>query len=174
VLLRAYQLTNDKKYLDTAQCAWKSFKIPTSKGGVISYFPDGNPIIEEYPSPKYLTAVLNGFIFGIVGVYEFAKATNDSEARQFFLKLIDSLKHNLERYDPGYWSYYDLKSPLRLTSKAYHRLHIEQLNVLYEMTGEDIFKTFRDQWRHYLHSSKCNLKWIVRKIYQKLFYPVPK
>lgn len=174
VLLRAYQLTEDKRYLDTAHAAWKSLKTPVSKGGVVSYFPDGKPVIEEYPSSKFLTAVLNGFIFGILGVYEFAAATNDNEAHQFYLRLIDSLKHNLERYDCGYWSYYDLKSPLRLTSKAYHRLHIEQLNVLYEITGDEIFQTLRDRWRNYLYSSKCNVKWFLRKVNQKLFNPVPK
>jgi heparosan-N-sulfate-glucuronate 5-epimerase len=56
-----------------------------------------------------------------------------------------------------------------LTSKAYHRLHIEQLKALYEMTGDDIFKNYSDQWQGYLKSSKCKLKWMVRKIRQKLF-----
>ena len=174
LMLRAYQLTENKKYLEIAHGAWKCFNIPVAKGGIISYFPDGKPVIEEYPSPKYLTAVLNGFIFGIVGVYEYGKATNDNEANDFYLKLIDSLKHNLERYDCGYWSYYDLKPPLRLASKAYHRLHIEQLNVLYEMTGEEIFKIYRDKWRKYLSSSQCNLRWLIRKVYQKLFFPILK
>jgi len=174
VLLRAYQLTGDEKYLDTAHSTWKIFHLSVDKGGVISYFPDQKPFIEEYPSPAFLTGVLNGFIFAIFGIYDYAIYINKNFAHDFFLKLIDSLKDNLYRYDCGYWSYYDLMKPLRLTSKSYHRLHIEQLNGLYEITGEKIFKTFGERWRGYLFSSKCNFKWLVRKIYQKLFHSCQK
>lgn len=168
VLLRAHQLTGEQKYLDTANGAWKIFQVSVEDGGVISYFSDQQPMIEEYPSPEIMTGVLNGFMFAIFGVYDFAKYLENEAANQFFLKLIDSLKHNLNRYDCGFWSYYDLKSPLRLTSKAYHRLHIEQLNELYQLTDEQFFKTFRDRWRKYLYSSKCNLKWMARKMHQKV------
>jgi len=172
VLLRAHQLMDDRKYLDTAHSAWKIFHLSIDEGGVISYFPDQKPVIEEYPSPEMLTGVLNGFIFAIFGIYDFAQYLENEAANQFFLQLVDSLKHNLHRYDCGYWSYYDLRSPSRLTSKAYQRLHIEQLNALYEITGEELFKAFEDRWRGYLFSSKCNFKWMIQKIQQKIFYPL--
>jgi heparosan-N-sulfate-glucuronate 5-epimerase len=169
VLLRAHQLTDNQKYLDTAIGTWKIFQVLVQNGGVIAYFPNGSPIIEEYPSTVMMTGVLNGFISAIFGVYDFAQYLDDKQAEQFFLKLVASLKHNLNRYDRGYWSYYDQRPPMRLTSKAYHRLHIEQLKALYEITGDDIFKNYSDQWQGYLKSSKCKLKWMVRKIRQKLF-----
>ncbi len=170
VLLRAHQLTDEQKYFEIAHFARKVFDLSVNEGGVISYFLDQKPVIEEYASPEFLTGVLNGFIFAIFGVYDFAQYTGDKTANQFFIELIDSLKNNLARYDSGFWSYYDLKLPMRLASKAYHRLHIEQLQVLHEITGEEIFKIFEDRWRGYLNSSKCNFKWIVRKIHQKLFH----
>jgi heparosan-N-sulfate-glucuronate 5-epimerase len=169
VLLRAHQLTDDQKYLDTAFGAWKIFQVLVQNGGVIAYFPNGSPMIEEYPSTVMMTGVLNGFISAIFGVYDFAQYLDDKQAEQFFLKLVASLIHNLNHYNCGYWSYYDQKLPMRLTSKAYHRLHIEQLKALYEITGDDIFKNYSDQWQGYLKSSKCKLKWMVRKIRQKLF-----
>ena len=172
VLLRAHQLMGKQKYLDTARAAWKIFHVSVQDGGVISYFPDNRPIIEEYPSTELMTGVLNGFISAIFGVYDFAQYMDDRQADQFFLKLVDSLKHNLDCYDCGYWSYYDQKPPIRLTSKAYHRFHIEQLKALYEITSDEIFKNYGDRWRSYLNSSKCNLKWMVRKIHQKLFYSI--
>ena len=172
VLLRAHQITNEQKYFDTALGTWKIFQVSVQDSGVISYFPDGRPIIEEYPSTAMTTGVLNGFISAIFGVYDFSQYLDDKQAEQFFLKLIVSLKHNLNRYDCGYWSYYDQKPPMRLTSKAYHRLHIAQLKALYEITGDNIFKNYADQWRRYLKSSECNLKWMVRKIYQKLFHSI--
>lgn len=172
VLLRAHQLTGEQKYFDLTHDVWKIFHVPVEQGGVISYFSDKNPIIDEYPSVEMLTGVLNGFIFAIFGVYDFAQYLENEIAQQFFLKLIDSLKQNLDRYDCGFWSYYDLKSPLRLTSKPYHRLHIEQLKVLHEITDDEIFKSYGDRWRKYLYSSKCNLKWMVRKVHQKVFYSI--
>ncbi len=168
VLLRAHQLTGDEKYLKIAKGAWKIFHLKVEQGGIISNFPDGNPIVEEYPSTEFLTGVLNGFIFAIFGVYDFASYLNDEPPNHFFVQLVDSLKHNLYRYDCGYWSYYDLKPPLRLPSKAYHRLHIRQLSALYKISGDEQFKIFEDQWQNYLYSAKCNLKWMARKIRQKM------
>ena len=168
VLLRAHQLSGEEKYLKIAKSAWKIFHFTVEQGGIVSNFADGNPVIEEYPSPEFLTGVLNGFIFAIFGVYDFASYVNDEQANRFFVQLIESLKQNLHRFDCGYWSYYDLKSPLRLTSKAYHRLHIKQLSALYKITGKEIFRTFEDRWQSYLYSSKCNLKWMARKIRQKI------
>jgi heparosan-N-sulfate-glucuronate 5-epimerase len=168
LLLRAHQLTGKEKYLEIAKSAWKIFQRSVEQAGVVSNFPDGKPVVEEYPSPEFLTGVLNGFNFAIFGVYDFASYVNDEHANRFFHQLIDSLKHNLYRYDCGYWSYYDLKSPLRLTSKAYHRLHIKQLNALYQITGEELFRTFEHRWQSYLFSSKCNLKWMARKIREKV------
>ncbi len=169
VLLRAYQLTDAGKYLEIARHAWIVFDFPVNEGGVVSYFPDQKPVIEEYASSEFLTGVLNGFIFAIFGVYDFVQYVNDKHAKQLFLKLIDSLKYNLERYDCGFWSYYDLKSPLRLCSKAYHRLHVKQLKALYEVTEDELFKSYADRWQNYLKSLKCNLKWMAKKVHQKIF-----
>lgn len=172
ILLWAYHVTGQNRFWDTAHGAWLILKIQVDEGGVLSHFSDGKPIIEEYPSPGRLTGVLNGFLFAIFGVYDYASHTEDKLAHDFFLSLVDSLKANLFRYDCGYWSYYDLKPRLRLASKSYHRLHLEQLNQLYQLTNEEIFRTVRDRWRSYLCSSRCRMKWTLRKIHQKVFIRV--
>jgi hypothetical protein len=168
-LLRAYYLTKDKKYLNPVKGAWNIFQLPVNNGGVISHFPDGRPVIEEYPSPDGLVGVLNGFIFAIFGIYDYAIHTDEKKDFQFCSQFIDSLVHNLHRYDCGFWSYYDLKPPLRMASKPYHRIHIEQLNQLYLLTGQPIFQKFRDRWKGYLSSRSANLKWLIRKIHHKVF-----
>ena len=167
VLLRAFQLTNDKRYLSPVKGAWSIFHIPVTDGGVISYFPDGKPIIEEYPSPDQLVGVLNGFIFAIFGIYDYALFTDEKSDYQFCSQFIDSLAHNLHRYDCGFWSYYDLKQPLRLASKPYHRIHIEQLNQLHRITNQRVFRSRHDRWKEYLSSVNSNLRWIIRKVHQK-------
>lgn len=168
VLLRAHQLTGEETYLVTAHNAWNTFKFTVNHGGVISHFPDGKMIIEEYPSLKLLTGVLNGFISAMFGVYDYAIYTEDEKARHLFFDFVDSLKHNLHRYDCGYWSYYDLASPRRLASRSYHRLHIELLKVLSHITQQEVFKNIYERWQSYLRSPECNLKWLMRKIHQRL------
>jgi len=169
VLLRACQLTGDEKYRQTAFEAWKVFLLSIPDGGVVGSFPDGKPLVEEYPSAQSLTGVLNGSIFAMFGVYDFSRFSGDPRAKQLFEQLSDALKSNIHRYDCGYWSYYDLKSPRRLASKTYHRLHIELLQQLSDMTGEKVFRTYARRWQSYLKSSRCNLKWTIRKLHQKVF-----
>lgn len=168
VLLRAHSLTDDEKYLRDAIKVWNIFEVAVEDGGVMAKFPNGFPVIEEYPRFGNVIAVLNGFIFAIFGVYDFSSYTQKKESEKLFVNLIESLTANLEHYDAGYWSFYDLKSPKRLTSKAYHRLHLEQLKKLHEITGENIFGQSASQFQNYLDSSLCNLRWAARKLHQKL------
>lgn len=168
VLLRAHQITRNNDYLNIAHHAWKSFEFSVSEGGVIAIFPDGKSLIEEYPSAYQVTAVLNGFIFGIFGVYDYAIYTENQSAKKIFEVLVDSLKCNLFRYDTGYWTYYDLADPLRLTSKTYHRLHVCQLKKMYQITQDELFLTYYQRWESYLSSFKSNYKWLMKKVHQKL------
>ncbi|MDZ7330634.1 MAG: D-glucuronyl C5-epimerase family protein [candidate division KSB1 bacterium] len=167
VLLRAHQLTNDPIFLDTAIGAMKIFSVKVQEGGVIASFPDGRPIIEEYPSPHFMTGVLNGFIFAMFGVYEYARYLDDPHASELFSQLSNSLRANLQRYDAGFWSYYDQHASHRLASRAYHRLHIEQLKRLAELTGEPVFHNYELRWRTYINSNYCQLRWLLSKIRQK-------
>jgi heparosan-N-sulfate-glucuronate 5-epimerase len=169
VLLRAHQLSGEKKYLTTAKSAWRIFNIDVASGGVISKFPDGQPLIEEYPSGFFTTGVLNGLIYAIMGVYEYSIYIENADAQKKFKILIDSLKDNLYRFDCGYWSYYDLTLPLRLASKPYHQIHIIQLRELFRITNEKVFKEFADRWHNNFSSQSSNIKWFFRKIHQKVF-----
>ncbi len=167
VLLRAHQLTKKDQFLNLAQRAWKCFSFSAAQGGVCSRFPDGKIVIEEYPSAFQTTAVLNGFIFAIFGVYDYARYTEAAAARRFFDELVASLKQNLFRYDSGYWSYYDLAEPLRLTSKVYHQLHICQLKKMYQLTNEEKFRIYFERWEKYSRSLKANFRWLLKKVHQK-------
>lgn len=107
VLLRAYQLTNDEKYLKCAKLALESFEVSLKKGGVRYEDNRGFVWYEEYPAdpPPH---VLNGLIFALFGLYEFYKVTDDSEALNLFNQGIQTLEANLYLYDLGFWSSYSL------------------------------------------------------------------
>ena len=65
---------------------------------------------------------------------------------------VETLEKNIEKYDIGYWSLYNLIQRHPAT-QAYHSLHIKQLKVLYEITGIEIFNEYAKKWEKYLNNS---------------------
>ena len=172
VLLRASQITGEKKYFETAQLAWRIFDVTVKDGGVISKYGDNSPVIEEYPSSNFPSFVLNGFLFAIFGIYDYSIYTQESDPQKKFLLYINSLKKNLFRYDCGYWTYYDLAHPLRLAAKHYHKIHIEQLKSIYKITNESVFQEYYLRWQNYLKSINSNFKWFIKKVQQKFIHKI--
>lgn len=151
ILLRAYQLTQNKDYSIAAKNALKSFLIPVNEGGVTS-FTDFGPFYEEYTA-NTPTLVLNGMIFSLCGVYDLVRVFPDyKEARKVFDDGITCLEKILPEFDMGFWSKYDLCSAewypkLNPATIGYQRLHATQLELLYEMTHKDIFKDYAIKFR---------------------------
>ncbi len=171
LLLRVHQISDKEQYQEAAKKAFLVFKFKVNEGGVVANFPDGLPLIEEYPSPE-TSAVLNGFIFSLFGIYDFSIYFRDNEASSLFESLVESLDRNIYHYDCGYWSYYDLAKPRRLASRIYHRLHIEQLKKLAEITHNVHFFERAELWQRYYHSVSSNFKWFFHKVNQKLIHRV--
>lgn len=166
VLIRAYKLTGETKWLYSAQKAIKFMLLPVSKGGTLLI--DGNDYyFEEYPD-EYggKRSVLNGWIFTLFGVYDYLKLENNSEVLDIYNKSIDTLKRHLKDYDMGYWSFYDKTG--RVASPAYHDLHIALLNTLSDITDEEYFKLIADKWEIYKLKSINRIRAIGKKTLQKL------
>ena len=108
VLTRAYQLTQEKRYLECAALALASFEVPIKEGGIRYRDKDGFIWYEEYSSLVESPHVLNGFIFALFGLYDFYKLTGSKEAGALFNDGIRTLQANLDRWDLGVWSRYDL------------------------------------------------------------------
>lgn len=108
VLLRAYQLTAEKRHLEAAEAALRTFEIPIEEGGATHTDERGFVWYAEYPTdpPSH---VLNGFIFALFGLYDFYRATGNEKGLGLFEEGIKTLEANLHRYDTGSWSTYDLR-----------------------------------------------------------------
>ncbi len=155
-LVRAYQLTGNKKYLEVAKLAYGAFERDIDEGGVRYVDSRGDIWIEEYailPPPH----ILNGFIYAMLGMYDLYSATKSVSILNLINECKNTLVRNLHKYDNGFWSLYDLLNKFP-SSKKYHELHIEQLNVLYSLTGEDIFKEYMTIWRNYLTRSSNRIR----------------
>lgn len=150
LLLRGYQLTNDIKYANYAEKSLIPFTFPVAEGGVTS-FTDFGPFYEEY-SAEVPTLVLNGMIFSLFGILDYARVFPENILTQKLLSEgIETLENILPEYDLSYWSRYNLCEAswypkIDPATIGYQRLHIAQLLIMYRITQKSIFKTYADKF----------------------------
>jgi hypothetical protein len=168
VLVRAGLETGSATYVNAAAAALAGFRSEVQDGGVMVRDETGALWIEEYivAPPSH---ILNGFAWGLWGVYDYARARSSPEAMAVFDECVETLADNLPRYDTGAWSLYQLgdRVPM-LASPYYHRLHIVQLGVLHRMTGREVFARFADRWRRYAASRRLRWRAFAGKAWFKL------
>ena len=171
LLVRAHRETGDSRYLDAARSALTAFYRPVSDGGVAFTDESGDLWFEEYiVSPP--THILNGFVWATWGIYDYFLATNDNSVQELFSRAVQTLLHNLDRYDLGFWSLYE-QSGTRLpmvASRFYHQLHIVQLRIMHRLTGEQAFARVADRWESYARSRRKRARALCYKSAFKLCY----
>lgn len=162
LLVRAYQESGEQKYLDAAKRAVYFMLVPIEDGGV-SIQEGEDLIFKEYTERPI---VLNGWIFSLWGLFDYVKMTGDENIRAAYEKSLATLERYIPHYDLGYWTRYDYSE--RITAPSYHKLHIDQFTVMYDLTGHEIFKTYLEKFRKYQNSGWCRNKAFVIKAMQKL------
>jgi len=171
VLVRAYNITNNKKYLEIAKSSLQSFFVEVENGGVTYKDPEsGGWWYEEYPNPDNHREdrVLNGFMFALLGIHEYYERTGDEDAKYLFDKGIIELKNHLSDYDTGEWTYYDLLG--NYANIHYHHIHVNLLSQLYEITHEPIFKEYYQKWKSYEDNPILKYKYMCKK--EKAVFPL--
>jgi len=151
-LIRGSLISEKREYFDLVRKASEFFLIPIEEG-VILIKDDYGTWLEEVPANPPLH-ILNGFIYSIFGLYDAYNATNDKRLQSLLEETLGTLVRNLERYDIGYWSLYDLYHEMP-SSVKYHQLHIEQLLGLSKITNDKIFVLYSKKWQQYT-SKKIN------------------
>jgi hypothetical protein len=147
--LRMHQILGDSSLLATAEAAYGFLRIPIEDGGVRRLDSEGHLWFEEYPTepPSY---VLNGFIYCLFGLYDLFRVTQDGRVGTDIAACLNTLRANLPRFDTGYWSLYD-RLKVELVSTYYQRnVHVPQMDVLYALTGDPVFRRYADRWRRNL------------------------
>ena len=79
---------------------------------------------------------------------DFYDLTEDPDVLNLWKQGVKTLRKNIERYDTGYWSLYELCRDLP-APKSYHSSHIQQLGRLHELTGYSIFGDVCNRWKGY-------------------------
>jgi heparosan-N-sulfate-glucuronate 5-epimerase len=163
VLIHAYNMTGDKKYLNSAHLALNAFYVEVKDGG-ITYKDHNGWWYEEYVTGTNVQPrVLNGMIFSLFGIYEYYEFTGDQNAKVLFNQGIISLKNNLYKYDAGSWTYYDALG--YEASPSYNEIHVNQLLQLYEITKDPFFKEYYEKFKGYdqnpIYSIRYGIKYKI-------------
>ncbi|XP_076472652.1 D-glucuronyl C5-epimerase-like [Babylonia areolata] len=163
LLVRAYLVTSDPRYLTSAVNAMKLFEISSEQGGVLAKFLDKYDWYEEYPTTPS-SFVLNGFIYALLGLYdlkETAQGEPGAAAGQLYRAGIRSLKAMLLMFDTGSDTFYDLRhlssglEPNR-ARWDYHTTHINQLLQLVVIEeDEPLFRATAQRWMGYMKGKRA-------------------
>ncbi len=170
VLIRAHKVTKNEAYVSTAEHALEAFRFELSQGGVTARLKDGLVFYEEYPSNPF-SHVLNGHIFALWGLYDFAVYRSDHSAREMFDRGTESLVSLLPSYDLGFWSRYGLfPHPIpNIASPFYHESHIAQLRAMFMLTGIQDFDEYAKRWQRQFDSWYNFVRAVYRKFKFKLW-----
>lgn len=161
VFARAYNITGDKKYVSAGNKAVEFLIKPIDEGGVMGTLKDLDPALNEYiifeefiSSPEAYT--LNGFMFSLLGLYDWSNIDSDTRqtAYEYFMKGIDTLEKILPYYDIGGFTAYDLSHitynrPPHI-GVSYHAVHIQFCDIFYQITDRRIFSDYFQKWTSYV------------------------
>ena len=163
LLLRVYKQTNKKEYIQAAQNAIRFMITPIEQGGTAKYDKD-NVLFYEYTNKPL---VLNGWIFALWGLWDACQVFQEEHLKEVLDKTLHSLEKKLADDDLGYWSKYDEKK--KIASPFYHKLHIAQLRVMYDLTDKEVFLAYAEKWDGYQKSFWKRKRAFIKKAFQKIF-----
>ncbi|HEX9595262.1 MAG TPA: D-glucuronyl C5-epimerase family protein, partial [Anaerolineales bacterium] len=83
LLLRFHQIEPSEATERVTASALQAFFFPVADGGVVSAFPDGGLVFEEYPTGPP-SQVLNGHIFALLGILDYAAFFQHKAAGDLF------------------------------------------------------------------------------------------
>jgi len=138
LFFRAHLLMPEQGYDKYLEGAIKTMFIPREAGGLLCKTGEGLPWIEEYPSEPP-SMVLNGFIFCIVAVIEYAHFSKGAYYKNQSVELLRSLVSELHQYKYGKYIRHNLRH-WDLSNLEYQGLYVFQFTHLYQLTGLPLFR----------------------------------
>lgn len=145
LLLRAYQLKNETRYMKFLQKLLFAFSVKVEAGGLCSYTDSGNFWFEKFADPKNTKGkVLNGHCFVVIGLQDIYQLTKLPEALSLAESGLAATLECLYQYDLGNWSAYDTTK--RRASSRYHKIHLDQLEALSSTYSDPILTRYKIKW----------------------------
>lgn len=148
VLVRAYSITFNSAYLNSATRAKDRMLLPVASGGTFAQDPEGEAWLEEYPSVP-ASNVYNGFIFAVIGLYDYSiTVPSDKGARVSYVSFARSIDRAIGYYDTGTWLLYDRRFSEPVQAN-YITIQKNQMNHLFLITGDQFYKNMAIKWSAY-------------------------
>jgi hypothetical protein len=171
LLVRANAASGEGRIAEAARLALRPLGIPLSAGGVRADLGSGF-FLQEYPTdpPSH---VLNGGIFALWGYHDVALGLGDADARREFDEGVDTLAKNIQRWDTGAWTRYDLFPFLvtNLASSFYHHLHIDQLRAMQLIAPRPEFEAAVERFERYRVSRARRMRAFAHKAVFRTLVP---
>ena len=155
VFARAWELTSDPRYLDAGRRDLTFMMTPIQDGGTRSTLADlraswrDHPFIEEYIARPY-SYTLNGYMFSLLGLYDWSQVDPSSRATADFRDGLASLRLVLPLYDLRGFSAYDLGYITHGVTPHvginYHMIHIYLLHALDSVAPDPVLAHWEQVW----------------------------
>jgi heparosan-N-sulfate-glucuronate 5-epimerase len=170
MLMRAYRHTGEQRYLEVARRAAAPFLLMEDEGGVQKHMSDGRLFIEEYPRSRQ-THVLNGAVFGLVGLAELLDVIGENERELCRVRdeVAATIAANLEGWSIGRWTLYNIEdAPFGLKNGAtvyYHLLHIAQLRYMAQRFPQHAeFARYAQRWTQGVGNLPTRMRALAAKL----------
>jgi hypothetical protein len=147
-----YNITGDLVYLQLSQNLLNSFKLPLKNGGFVTKTKYGLYFLQYNFLPQHY--IFNVHLITMQGLYDCYKFTGNSYSYFLFVEGLKTAKNMVKLYDSGKWTYYALDgSKFRhgsLNTESYHRVHVDMIKWVYQVTGDYYFMQYALKWNNYL------------------------
>lgn len=141
----AFTLDSDSNHLKHAARLVRGYALPVQEGGFTYKEPEGWWYEEIADTGRQTPRILDGHIFALTGLNYYYQQTKDSLAKAYFDLGIKALKAALPRYDRGDgYVFYDALG--KLADENYHPLLVKQMDELWQITGDPVFKSYYLKW----------------------------
>lgn len=167
VLVRAYMLTSESVFLDAAHRAVRTFERDILDGGVCNPLGKDRIFFEEiaiYPA----THSLSGFIFALLGLYDYVELTRDPKIEKLIQRALATIHAMLREFDAGYWTYSDLLQR-HLASPSLMALQIDLLEALNRYENCDACSTIIARWKTYRCQFRSTFRYHIASRYTSSF-----
>ena len=162
VLTRAYKLTGEDVFLEAAQRVVRTFERDILDGGIHTPIGEDGIFFEEvavYPAAH----MFNGFIFALLGLYDYVSLTGDPLVTTLIQRGIETLHYLLDEFDTGFWVCSDLLQR-HLSTPSQLAFQIKLLEALATLSHSEDCTKAALRWKEYARKPPSRLRsWIIRR-----------
>lgn len=144
---RLAALTEDPEWSELAERTFRTFEAwrALGKPWITTMDASGMLWFEEYAGDVEPLLVVNGHVFALYGLYDYVMLTGNARAGELFDGGATTIAHYIDRFRvPGDVSYYCVRDGYcqrpEWQNAWYHPIHVQQLRMLGEMTGDELFR----------------------------------